>query len=132
VEAIAVARQILGQPALDAFNGGEISPGPSVSTDEEVLDWVRRDGETALHPSCTCAMGTGPMSVVDPAAMSVHGIDGLKIVDASVMPYVTNGNVYAAVMMVAEKSADLSRQPAATANRGGLLPAPNSSGRWRR
>jgi choline dehydrogenase len=107
VEAIAVARHILGQPALDAFNGGEISPGSSVSTDAEVLDWVRRDGETALHPSCTCAMGTGPMSVVDPATMGVHGIEGLKVVDASVMPYVTNGNIYAPVMMIAEKSADL-------------------------
>jgi choline dehydrogenase len=107
VEAIAVARRILGQPAMSEFNAGEISPGPSVQTDAEVLDWVRRDGETALHPSCTCAMGTGPMSVVDPATMGVHGIDGLKIVDASVMPYVTNGNIYAPVMMVAEKSADL-------------------------
>jgi choline dehydrogenase len=107
VEAIAVARHILGQPALDAYNGGEISPGPSVATDEQVLDWVRRDGETALHPSCTCAMGTGPMSVVDPATMGVHGLDGLKVVDASVMPYVTNGNIYAPVMMLAEKSADL-------------------------
>ena len=107
VEAIAIARRILGQPALDAFNGGELSPGPRVRTDGEVLDWVRRDGETALHPSCTCAMGTGPMSVVDPATMGVHGIDGLKIVDASVMPYITNGNIYAPVMMIAEKSADL-------------------------
>ncbi|HYK32343.1 MAG TPA: choline dehydrogenase [Streptosporangiaceae bacterium] len=107
VEAIAVARHILEQPAMAEFNAGEISPGPSVRTDSEVLDWVRRDGETALHPSCTCAMGTGPMSVVDPATMGVHGIDGLKVVDASVMPYVTNGNIYAPVMMVAEKSADL-------------------------
>ena len=107
VEAIAVARHILGQPALAEFNAGEISPGPSVRTDEEILDWVRRDGETALHPSCTCAMGTGPMSVIDPATMGVHGIDGLKVVDASVMPQVTNGNIYAPVMMIAEKSADL-------------------------
>jgi len=107
IEAIAVARKILSQPALDAFNGGELSPGPSVATDDEVLDWVRRDGETALHPSCTCAMGTGPMSVTDPATMGVHGVDGLKVVDASVMPYVTNGNIYAPVMMLAEKAADL-------------------------
>jgi choline dehydrogenase len=107
VEAIAVARDILGQPALDPFNGGEISPGPSVATDEQVLDWVRRDGETALHPSCTCAMGTGESSVVDPSTMSVHGAEGLKVVDASVMPYVTNGNIYAPVMMIAEKAADL-------------------------
>jgi choline dehydrogenase len=107
VEAIRVARKILSQPALDPFNGGEISPGPQVATDDQLLDWVRRDGETALHPSCTCAMGTGEMSVVDPATMAVHGIDGLTVVDASVMPYVTNGNIYAPVMMIAEKAADL-------------------------
>ena len=106
-EAIAVARNILSQSALDPFNGGEISPGPSVATDEQVLDWVRTDGETALHPSCTCAMGTGETSVVDPSTMNVHGIEGLKVVDASVMPYVTNGNIYAPVMMIAEKAADL-------------------------
>jgi len=107
VEAIRVARRILSQPALAAYNDGELSPGPSVETDEQILDWVRRDGETALHPSCTCAMGTTDMSVVDPASMAVHGLDGLKVVDASVMPYVTNGNIYAPVMMVAEKAADL-------------------------
>jgi choline dehydrogenase len=107
VEAIGVARHILSQPALDAYNGGELSPGPAVSSDEQILDWVRTDGETALHPSCTCAMGTGEMSVTDPASMAVHGIDGLKVVDASVMPYVTNGNIYAPVMMVAEKAADI-------------------------
>jgi len=116
-EAIRVARDILNQPALAPYNGGELSPGPSVATDEQILDWVRRDGETALHPSCTCAMGTGKMSVVDPATMAVHGIDGLKVVDASVMPYVTNGNIYAPVMMVAEKAADLilGNQPLAPA-----------------
>ena len=107
VEAIRVARRILSQPALAPYNDGELSPGPSVGTDEQILDWVRRDGETALHPSCTCAMGTTDMSVVDPASMAVHGLDGLKVVDASVMPYVTNGNIYAPVMMVAEKAADL-------------------------
>ena len=106
-EAIRVARDILNQPALDAYNGGELSPGPEVATEEQILDWVRRDGETALHPSCTCAMGATDMSVVNPATMAVHGLDGLKVVDASVMPYVTNGNIYAPVMMVAEKAADL-------------------------
>jgi choline dehydrogenase len=106
-EAIGVARHILNQPALDPYNGGELSPGPSVSTPEQILEWVRRDGETALHPSCTCAMGTSEASVVDPASMAVHGLDGLRVVDASVMPYVTNGNIYAPVMMVAEKAADL-------------------------
>ena len=81
-------------------------PG-AVTTDQQIRDWVARDGETALHPSCTCAMGTGGQSVVDPSTMRVHGLDGLRVVDASVMPYITNGNIYAPVMMIAEKSADL-------------------------
>jgi choline dehydrogenase len=107
VEAVRVARGILNQPALDAFNGGETSPGPAVQTDEEILDWVAREGETALHPSCTARMGVDDMAVVDPGSLRVHGLEGLRVVDASVMPYVTNGNIYAPVMMVAEKSADL-------------------------
>jgi len=106
-EAIRITRRILNQPAFAPYDGGELSPGPDVATDDQVLDWVARDGETALHPSCTCAMGTGGQSVVDPATMRVHGLDGLRVVDASVMPYVTNGNIYAPVMMIAEKSADL-------------------------
>jgi choline dehydrogenase len=106
-EAVRITRSILNQPAFADFNAGELSPGPAVSTDEQILDWVRRDAETALHPSCTCKMGTGEDSVTDPASMRVHGLDGLRIVDASVMPYITNGNIYAPVMMIAEKSADL-------------------------
>ncbi|MEV1169233.1 choline dehydrogenase [Nonomuraea sp. NPDC049784] len=107
VEAIRHARAILAQPAWSDLDAGEISPGPGVRTDEEILAWVARDGETALHPSCTCKMGTDDMSVVDPDTMRVHGLDGLRVVDASAMPYVTNGNIYAPVMMLAEKSADL-------------------------
>ena len=107
VEAIKVARNILTQKAMDKYNAGETSPGPSVATDTEILDWVRKDGETALHPSCTAKMGTDSMSVVDPQTMKVHGLEGLRVCDASVFPYVTNGNIYAPVMMVAEKAADL-------------------------
>ncbi|HEY2374118.1 MAG TPA: choline dehydrogenase [Gaiellaceae bacterium] len=107
IEAVRVARDILSQPAFDPFNGGETSPGPSVESDEAILDWVARDAETALHPSCTAKLGTDAMSVVDPASMRVHGLDGLRVVDASVFPYVPNGNIYAPVMMVAEKAADL-------------------------
>jgi choline dehydrogenase len=106
-EAVRITRRILNQPAFDEFNAGELSPGTDIETDEQVLDWVRRDAETALHPSCTAKMGTGPDAVTDPATLRVHGLDGLRVVDASVMPYVTNGNIYAPVMMVAEKSADL-------------------------
>lgn len=107
VEAIRAARHILNQPAFAPYNDGELSPGPSVETDQEILDWVAADAETALHPSCTAKMGLDEMAVVDPATMKVHGVEGLRVVDASVFPYVTNGNIYAPVMMVAEKAADL-------------------------
>ncbi len=105
VECVRAARTILNEPAFEPFNGGELSPGSSVETDAEILDWVARDAETALHPSCTCAMG----AVVDPATMGVYGLDGLRVVDASVFPFVPNGNIYAPTMMVAEKAADLIR-----------------------
>ncbi len=106
-EAIAIARNIMGQPAFEEFNGGEMSPGLEVEGDEAVFDWVRKDAETALHPSCTARMGTDGMGVLDPASMRVHGTGGLRVVDASSMPSVTNGNIYAPVMMLAEKAADL-------------------------
>ncbi|MEX0984427.1 MAG: choline dehydrogenase [Actinomycetota bacterium] len=109
VEAIRVARHILTQPAFAPFNGGETSPGQAVQTEDEIRAWVAKDGETALHPSCTTRMGSpdDPMSVIDPLSMRVYGTEGLRVVDASVFPYVTNGNIYAPVMMTAEKSADL-------------------------
>jgi choline dehydrogenase len=107
VESIQVARKILTQPAFDPFNDGELSPGPSVDSPEEILEWVRNDAETALHPSCTAKMGVGDDAVLDPASMSVHDTEGLRVVDASSFPYVTNGNIYAPVMMLAEKAADL-------------------------
>jgi choline dehydrogenase len=107
LEAVRVARRILNQPAFEPYSAGELSPGPSVSTDQEIHDWVARDAETALHPSCSARMGTDDGAVLDPLTMGVHGIDGLRVVDASAMPYVTNGNIYAPVMMLAEKAADL-------------------------
>jgi choline dehydrogenase len=109
VEAVTVARGILGQPAFERYDAGELSPGPSVATEEQILDWVGHDAETALHPSCTARMGSDVEAgaVVDPATMRVHGIDGLRVVDASVFPFVTNANIYAPVIMVAEKAADL-------------------------
>jgi choline dehydrogenase len=109
LEAISVARTILGQPAFERYDAGEISPGPGVASDQQILDWVGRDAETALHPSCTARMGTDELAVVDPASMRVHGVDGLRVVDASVFPFVTNANIYAPVIMVAEKAADLIR-----------------------
>ncbi|HLJ03710.1 MAG TPA: choline dehydrogenase [Solirubrobacteraceae bacterium] len=108
-EAIHVSRRILNQPAFEPYNAGEISPGPSVSTDQEIIDWVARDAETALHPSCTCRLGVGEDSVIDPKSMKVHGLEGIRVIDASALRYVTNGNIYAPTMMLAEKSADLIR-----------------------
>ena len=107
VEPVHHARHILNQPAFDPFNAGELSPGAAVESDEQILDWVARDAETALHPSCTCRMGTDAGAVVDPRSLRVHGLDRLRVVDASVFPYIPNGNIYAPVMMVAEKAADL-------------------------
>jgi choline dehydrogenase len=108
VEAIHCARLILDQPAFKPFDAGELSPGPETQSDAQILDWVARDAETALHPSCTCRMGTRPPSdVVDPSTMAVHGLERCYVVDASAMPYVTNGNIYAPVIMLAEKAADL-------------------------
>ncbi|MGI8800379.1 MAG: choline dehydrogenase [Pseudonocardia sp.] len=108
VTAVRIARRLLDQPAFQQYDGGEVLPGPSVETDEEILDWVARTAQTGLHPSGTCRMGTDDKTaVIDPATMRVHGLDGLRVVDASVMPHVTNGSTYAPVMMIAEKSADL-------------------------
>ncbi|MBI3547812.1 MAG: choline dehydrogenase [Elusimicrobia bacterium] len=107
VEAIRAARRILSRAAFAEYDGGEISPGPKVSSDQDILDWVARDAETALHPSCTCRMGTDDASVIDPKTMRVHGLEGLRVVDASAMRHVTNGNIYAPVMMIGEKASDL-------------------------
>jgi choline dehydrogenase len=107
VEAVRLGRRIMSQPAMDEFNGGELSPGPNIKSDDEILSWVARDGETALHPCGTCRLGVGEGAVTDPTSMRVWGLEGLRVVDASVMPYVTNGNIYAPVMMTAEKAADL-------------------------
>jgi choline dehydrogenase len=123
VECVRAARAILAQPAFEPFDGGELSPGAAVESDDEILDWVARDAETALHPSCTCRMGGDELAVVDPETMRVRGLDGLRVVDASVFPFVPNGNIYAPVMMVAEKAADLIR---------GATPLPPSNARFYR
>lgn len=111
IEAVKISRKIMAQSAIAPYNSGEMAPGPDVQTDEEILEWVANDAETALHPSCTAKMGpkSDPMAVVDPESMKVHGLDNVRVVDASAMPYVTNGNIHAPVLMLAEKAADLIR-----------------------
>ncbi len=105
-EAIRCARHLIGMPAFDEFRGEELSPGEHAVTDEEILDFVAREGESAYHPSCTCAMGYDSTAVVN-SSLQVHGLSNLWVVDASVMPFITNGNIYAPTMMIAEKAADL-------------------------
>lgn len=120
VEAVRRTREIMQQPAMAKYNSGEISPGPSTKSDEEILDWVASDAETALHPCCTTKMGpdSDPMSVVNPTTMKVHGLDNVRVADASAMPYITNGNIHAPVLMLAEKAADLilGKEPLAPSN----------------
>lgn len=106
VAAIRKTRQLIETSAMEKYRGKEISPGKMVKSEEEILDWVAREGESAYHPSCTCKMGFDEMAVVDDK-LKVHGVENLRVVDASVMPYITNGNIYAPVMMIAEKAADL-------------------------
>ncbi|OYW33328.1 MAG: hypothetical protein B7Z41_05745, partial [Rhizobiales bacterium 12-66-7] len=81
-------------------------PGPDVQSDAQWLDFARTTGQTIYHPIGTCAMGTGPSAVVDPR-LKVHGLDGLRVVDAAIMPTIVSANTQAAVMMIAEKAADL-------------------------
>jgi choline dehydrogenase len=107
IEGVHVARDLLNRPAFAPFDGGELSPGSDVRTDEEILAWVARDAETSYHPCGTCAMGVGEDAVVDPYGLRVHGVEGLRVVDASVFPIIPNANLYAPVLMLAEKAADM-------------------------
>ncbi|MFV5346267.1 choline dehydrogenase [Acinetobacter soli] len=103
--AIRITREIMHQPALDPYRGEEISPGNQLSTDAELDDFVRNHGETAYHPSCSCKMGEDEMAVVDHQGR-VHGMQGLRVVDASIMPLIITGNLNATTIMMAEKIAD--------------------------
>lgn len=113
-DAIRITREIMAQPALDPYRGREISPGIDVQSDKELDAFVREHAETAFHPSCSCKMGTDDMAVVDDQGR-VHGLQGLRVVDASIMPIITTGNLNAPTIMIAEKIADRirGRQPLA-------------------
>ena len=103
-----LTREILQQPALDAYRAEEIQPAVDLSDDEALDAWVRANVETAYHPSCSCKMGAvdDPMAVVDPECR-VRGLDGLRVVDSSIFPTIPNGNLNAPTIMVAERAADL-------------------------
>ncbi|WP_321893521.1 choline dehydrogenase [Paraburkholderia tropica] len=104
-DAIRITREIIAQPALDRFRGQELSPGAQLKSDAEIDAFVRSRAETAYHPSCSCAMGYDNMAVVDNEGR-VHGLEGLRVVDASIMPCITTGNLNAPTIMMAEKIAD--------------------------
>lgn len=109
--AIRITREIMHQPALDPYRGEEISPGKQLSTDAQLDDFVRNHAETAYHPSCSCKMGEDDMAVVDHQGR-VHGLQGLRVVDASIMPLIITGNLNATTIMMAEKIADQIRERA--------------------
>ncbi|MGL5953922.1 MAG: choline dehydrogenase [Providencia rustigianii] len=103
--AIRITREIMAQPALAPYRGEEISPGNQVITDEQIDTFVREHAETAFHPCGTCKMGLDEMAVVDGAGR-VHGVENLRVIDASVMPQIITGNLNATTIMIAEKMAD--------------------------
>jgi choline dehydrogenase len=112
--AIRLTREIFAQKAFDPYRGPELSPGPAVKSDAEIDAHIRKMGESAYHPSCTCKMGlpSDPFAVVDGQAR-VHGLESLRVVDASIMPNVVSGNLNAPTIMLAEKLSDaiLDMQP---------------------
>ncbi|MDP3813490.1 GMC oxidoreductase, partial [Pseudomonas sp.] len=104
-DGIRITREIMAQSALDPFRGRELSPGVAVQSDAELDAFIREHAETAFHPSCSCKMGSDEMAVVDGQGR-VHGMQGLRVVDASIMPLITTGNLNAPTIMMAEKIAD--------------------------
>jgi len=118
-DCIRLTREILNQPALDDFRGDEVNPGLEVNTNDEIDSWVRANVESAYHPSCTCKMGSenDPMAVVNNKGQ-VNGIDKLRVVDSSIFPTITNGNLNGPTIMAAEKMADaiLGIQPLSSSN----------------
>jgi choline dehydrogenase len=110
VDGLKIGRRILATRPMQRFVAEEYQPGPSVNTDERLLEHAKNTGNTVFHPTSTCKMGIDPMAVVDPE-LRVHGVEALRVVDASIMPAVISGNTNAATIMIGEKAADLVRQP---------------------
>ena len=107
-DCVRLSREIFRQKAFDNFRGGELFPGDSVTTDDQIDDFLRNSSDSAYHPSCTCKMGqtSDPMAVVDPQTR-VIGVEGLRVVDAAIMPSIVSGNLNGPTIMLAEKAADL-------------------------
>ncbi|MDE0050362.1 MAG: choline dehydrogenase [Rhodospirillales bacterium] len=104
IAGIRMVRDVVAQPAFDAYRGPELAPGDAVQSDAELTRWLRANAMTTFHPVGTCRMGTGPMAVVD-ARLAVHGIAGLRVADASVMPLIVSGNTNAPAVMIGERAA---------------------------
>ena len=105
IQGIRRTREIIAQKAFDPYRGEEIYPGPDLTTDAELLNYIKANVSTDYHPSCTCRMGLDADAVVD-EEMRVHGINGLRVVDASIMPRITNANLNAPTQMIAARAAD--------------------------
>ena len=103
LEAMRITRRIMTAPALQGIVTDEIAPGVNIQADDELLDWVRNNAETTYHPVGTCKMGSDPMAVVDDQ-LRVHGMEGLRVADASIMPTLTSGNTNAPSIMIGEKA----------------------------
>ena len=116
VAGLRAARRIFQMPTMKRLLAEEFWPGADTDSDEDWLEHIRNTGGTALHQASTCMMGSHPMSVVD-NELRVHGIGGLRVVDASVMPAVVSGNTNAVVIMIAEKASELIRSTLRTASR---------------
>ena len=101
-----IARRIVENSALDQYRAYELIPGKDVQSDDEWLDFARRDGVTSFHPMGTCRMGNDPLAVTD-ERLNVHGVGRLRVIDASIMPTMVSGNINAAVLMIGEKGADM-------------------------
>ena len=106
ISGMKMARQIIENPAMNPYRAYEMTPGDTVQTDDEWLQFARDNGQTVFHPIGTCKMGNDPMSVVDDQ-LKVHGLEGLRVVDASIMPTLVSGNTNAPVIMIAERAADM-------------------------
>eukprot|EP01034_Spumella_vulgaris_P047185 gene47185-biopygen40207 len=106
VRGVKAARALLAQAAFDPYRGAEIQPGPQVQSDNEIRDFIRRKAETIYHPVGTCKMGHDAMAVVDDT-LAVHGLQGLRVADASIMPTLIGGNTNAPTVAIAEKAADM-------------------------
>ena len=105
IAGIRMIRDVIAQPAFDAYRGTELAPGDAVQSDAELTAWLRANAMTTFHPVGTCRMGNDPMAVVD-ARLVVHGIAGLRVADASVMPVIVSGNTNAPAIMIGEKAAE--------------------------